>query len=120
MIFSYGRLTGNLSETQRLGKSQFQFEWDDVKAAVNARKHGVKFEVASTVFRDPQLLTVADLEHSETEARWFSIGWASNGTILAISYLWFESDSETTKIRLVSARKATQAEVRRYTTNTHE
>jgi len=41
------------------------------------------------VFRDRQLLTVADLEHSETEERWCSIGWASNGTILAISYLWF-------------------------------
>jgi len=43
-----------------LNKNQFQFEWDEIKAAANARKHGVTFEVASTVFRDPQLLTVAD------------------------------------------------------------
>jgi uncharacterized protein len=99
---------------------QFQFEWDDIKATANERKHGVTFEVASTVFRDSQLLTIADLEHSETEERWFSIGWASNGTILAISYLWFESDSETTKIRLVSAREATHMEIRRYTTSTYE
>jgi uncharacterized DUF497 family protein len=41
--------------------SQFQFEWDETKAAANALKHGVTFEVASTVFRDPQLLTVAFL-----------------------------------------------------------
>jgi len=67
-----------------LNKSQFRFEWDEIKAAANARKHGVTFEVASTVFRDPQLLTVADLEHSDTEERWFSIGWASNGNILSI------------------------------------
>jgi hypothetical protein len=66
-----------------LTERQFQFEWDEIKAAANARKHGVTFDLASTVFRDPQLLTTADLEHSETEERWFSIGWASNGTILA-------------------------------------
>ena len=101
-----------------MNKSQFQFEWDEAKAGANARKHGVTFEAASTVFRDPQLLTVADLEHSDTEERWFSIGWASNGTILSIVYLWLDSDPETTKIRLVSAREATQAEIRRYTTST--
>ncbi len=47
----------------------FQFEWDEVKADANARKHGVTFELASTVFHDPHLLTVADLEHSDTEER---------------------------------------------------
>ena len=51
----------------------FQFEWDEAKADANARKHGVTFEVASTVFHDPRLLTVADLEHSDTEERWFSV-----------------------------------------------
>jgi len=60
---------------------------------------------------------MADLEHSDTEERWFSIGWASNGTILSIVYLWTEPDPETTEIRLVSAREATQAEIRRYATN---
>jgi hypothetical protein len=67
-----------------LNEGQFQFEWDEIKAAANALKHGVTFETASTVFRDPQLLTIADIEHSETEERWFSIGWASNGSILSI------------------------------------
>ena len=52
----------------------FQFEWDETKADANTRKHGVTFEVASTVFHDPRLLTVADLEHSDTEERWFSVG----------------------------------------------
>jgi hypothetical protein len=53
---------------------QFQLEWDEVKAATNERKHGVSLDLARTVFNDPLLLTVADLEHSETEERWFSIG----------------------------------------------
>ncbi len=38
---------------------QFQFEWDEIKAAANVRKHGVSFELASTVFNDPRLLTLA-------------------------------------------------------------
>ena len=93
---------------------QFQFEWDEIKAAANVRKHGVSFELATTVFHDPRLLTLADLEHSEIEERWFSIGWASNGAILSLVYLWGESDSAITKIRLISAREATQIEIRRY------
>ena len=95
-------------------KRQFQFEWDEIKAAANLRKHGVSFELACTVFNDPRLLTAADLEHSGTEERWFSIGSASNGAMLSVVYLWSESDPATTKIRLVSARKATQMEIRHY------
>ena len=93
---------------------QFQFEWDEIKAAANVRKHGVSFELASTLFNDPRLLTAADLEHSESEERWFSIGWAANGAMLSIAYLWLESDPATTKIRLISAREATRTEIRHY------
>jgi hypothetical protein len=35
------------------------FEWDPKKAEYNARKHGVAFDEASTVFGDPLLLVVA-------------------------------------------------------------
>ena len=100
-----------------MSEKQIQFEWDEAKAASNERKHGVTFEVASTVFRDPQLLTVADLEHSGTEERWFSVGWASNGAILAIVYMWVKFGAETVKVRIISARAATQAEIRRYAIN---
>ncbi len=92
----------------------FQFEWDEVKADANAHKHGVTFELASTVFYDPNLLTVADLEHSESEERWFSVGCASNGVVLSVVYLWSEADADATKIRLISARKSTQAESCQY------
>jgi uncharacterized DUF497 family protein len=97
-----------------LNERQFQFEWNEIKAAANVRKHGVSFELASTVFYDPRILTTADLEHSETEERWFSIGSASNGAMLSIVYIWSESDPATTKIRLISAREATQTEIRHY------
>jgi uncharacterized DUF497 family protein len=97
-----------------LNDRQFQFEWDEIKAAANVRKHGVSFELASTVFNDPRLLTVADLEHSEAEERWFSVGCASDGALLSIVYLWSESDPGTTKIRLIMARQATRNEIRHY------
>jgi uncharacterized DUF497 family protein len=93
---------------------QFQFVWDDGKALANLRNHGVAFEVARTVFNDPRLLTVADLEHSDIEDRWFSVGCAGNGAMLSVVYLWSEVDPATTKIRLISARKATRTEVLHY------
>jgi uncharacterized DUF497 family protein len=97
-----------------LNDRQFQFEWDEIRAAANVRKHGVSFELASTAFNDPRRLTIADLEHSEAEERWFSVGCASNGALLSIVYLWSESDPGTTKIRLIMARQATRNEIRHY------
>ncbi|MGA2077098.1 MAG: BrnT family toxin [Terriglobia bacterium] len=100
-----------------MNEREFQFDWDENKATTNLRKHGVSFEIASTVFKDPRLLTVADLEHDESEDRWFSIGSASNGALLSIVYLWSETEPTTIKIRLISARQATAAEIRQYGEN---
>ena len=60
------------------------------------------------------MLTVAGIEHNEAEERWFSVGAARNGTVLAGVYLWLEANPWLIKIRLISARKATQAERRQY------
>jgi len=38
-----------------MNQRQFQFEWDEIKAASNLRKHGVSFEMAATVFYDPRM-----------------------------------------------------------------
>ena len=48
-----------LFEEDCVDLKQFEFQWDEAKAAANVRKHGVSFELASTVFQDAQLLTVA-------------------------------------------------------------
>lgn len=90
------------------------FEWDDSKAVANVRKHGVSFDLARTVFNDPLLLTVADLEHSATQERWFSVGRSHNGSVLSVVYLWSEVEAALTEIRIISARKATQNEIRHY------
>jgi uncharacterized DUF497 family protein len=97
-----------------LRERQFQFEWDEVKATANLRKHDVSFDLACTVFNDPLLFTVADLGHSEAEERWFSIGRARNDAMLSVAYLWSDTDPAITEIRIISARKATQTEIRQY------
>jgi uncharacterized DUF497 family protein len=74
----------------------------------------VSFDRACTVFRDPRILTVADLEHSRTEERWFSVGCAADGTVLAVSHLWSDPGPAMTRIRLISARKATPSEMHSY------
>ena len=93
---------------------QFEFEWDEAKATTNLRKHGISFELASTIFNDPALLTIADVEHSKTEERWFSIGTAGSNALISAVYLWEEINAEVVRIRLISARKATNAEIRYY------
>lgn len=65
------------------------------------------------MFNDSQI-TAADLEHSENEERWFSIGCASNGLMLSVVYVWSRFAPATTIIRLILARKASRAEVRHY------
>jgi uncharacterized DUF497 family protein len=92
----------------------FEFEWDENKAEANLRKHDVSFDLACTVFHDPQIVTVSDLEHGENEERWFSIGCASNGLTISVVYLWSQPNSATTSIRLISARRASRAEARQY------
>ncbi|MDT8322454.1 MAG: BrnT family toxin [Xanthomonadales bacterium] len=66
------------------GRFQYHFEWDPAKAAGNRRKHGVGFELAATVFRDPLALSCFDEEHSEAEERWVTLGLAGNGRLLAV------------------------------------
>jgi uncharacterized DUF497 family protein len=96
-----------------LDEREIQFEWNEVKAEANVRKHGVSFELACSVFHDPRILTIADSSHSQHEERWFSVGCAKDGAILSVAYVWSDSDSAT-KIRIISARKATLTELRLY------
>ena len=70
----------------------YDFDWDTKKARAILKKHGVSFQLATTVFRDPPMLTIFDDEHSEQEERWVSIGRAENAqTLVAIHTLqWIE------------------------------
>ena len=39
------------------------FEWDEEKAEINIRKHGVSFDEAKTVFMDTESLLINDTDH---------------------------------------------------------
>lgn len=62
----------------------FHFEWDAAKAASNRRKHGVSFDLAATVFRDPLMISIPDEEHSENEDRWITMGQAEISKLLLV------------------------------------
>ena len=52
----------------------YLFEWDTRKGAANARKHGVTFEEACTVFGDPLAILMPDPDHSIAEQRYVLLG----------------------------------------------
>ena len=55
-----------------------RFEWDPSKAASNAKKHKVTFEVAKTVFYDDFAVQFFDEEHSSEEERFLLLGMSSD------------------------------------------
>jgi len=85
--------------------------WDPRKARENARKHGITFEEAQTVFFDDHALLVGDPDHSDEEDRFLLLGISSILRVLVVCHCYRESDSE---IRLISARKADKDERRGY------
>jgi len=85
------------------------FEWDPRKAAENHTRHGVTFEEAATVFRDPLSATGADPDHSADEDRFITFGMSTAGRLLVVAH----SDRDDT-IRIISARPVTPSERRIY------
>jgi uncharacterized protein len=90
------------------------FEWDPKKTAANFRKHGITFERAATVFLDPDALSLYDRTHSQGEDRWITLGMDSHGRLLVISHTWRDVEGSASRCRIISARKATNAEARQY------
>ena len=88
-----------------------RFEWDEKKNRGNRTKHGVWFEEAQSVFRDPHARLFHDPEHSEEEDRFILIGVSATARPLVVVHCYRESDLV---IRIISARKATKKEVRFY------
>ena len=88
-----------------------KFDWDENKALLNKRKHGISFEEAVTVFYDENALEFHDPDHSENEDRFIMIGLSFKARTLVVCYCSREADSV---IRIFSARKATKQEAKRY------
>jgi uncharacterized protein len=86
-----------------------EIEWDPAKAESNLRKHGVPFEEAVTALLDPNALAQEDVG-SEGEARWVLIGMSASARLLTVVYTL----RQESRIRLISARKATRKEAAHY------
>jgi hypothetical protein len=85
--------------------AELQFEWDDAKAAGNLQKHGVTFDEASSVFRDPLAKVVPDPTDPSGEDRAIMMGHSDQGRLLLIVFT-----ERADRIRIISAREATRRE----------
>ena len=84
------------------------FVWDEAKAAMNLRKHGVSFEQAAEAFFDPfARLTDASVEEEHREA---VLGTDENSRLPFVVHIDYESG----RYRIISARTATPTERRFY------
>jgi hypothetical protein len=88
------------------------FEWDQKKARHNIKMHGVSFDEASTAFRDPLSRTIADPLHSKGEERLVLIGESLKRRLLVVVHA-----ERGDRVRIISARLATNKERLRYEEN---
>lgn len=86
------------------------FHWDREKADTNARKHGVTFEEAVSVFDDPLARIFADDWHSKAEDREIIIGHSGTGRLMLVVF----SERPKARLRIISARHTTPQEHRDY------
>lgn len=84
------------------------FQWDEAKAAKNYAKHGITFEAARGVFKDPFAIEHIDDCEDYGEDRFIIIGMV-NGRVLAVVYTLRDKI-----IRIISARGAEPYEQRQY------
>jgi uncharacterized DUF497 family protein len=92
----------------------FNFEWDPQKAVSNRQKHGISFELAASVFKDPKAISIFDEDHSGKEDRWITVGMAATGAILVVNHTFAATRQDMAVVRLISSRKATKAEQKQY------
>ena len=95
-------------------ETTYHFEWDPTKAHTNVAKHGVTFQRATLVFRDPLALSLYDAEHSDTEDRWATLGLTADAEYLVVIHTWTELGGNEVVVRIISAQPATKAEVKQY------
>ena len=89
-----------------------KIEWSDAKAVVNKRKHGVSFEDAAEVFRDPGVVEELDMREDYGEERILATGLV-DGQVLVVVYT-----ERQTAIRIVTARRANKHEQQDYYSQT--
>ncbi len=85
-----------------------KLEWDKRKNQANIEKHGLDFADAHKIFESPMLVNIDDRK-DYSEDRWVGIGLMDMRVVVIV----FTEPKENT-IRVISFRKATSAERKRY------
>lgn len=85
-------------------------EWDDRKNEINKRKHGISFETAAHVFEDINRIEYFGEAHSADEDRFIVLG-----LVRKVLFVVYTDRGDAT--RIISARKATEAETEVYYDN---
>jgi len=89
-------------------------EWDESKNNACFRERGFDFAYAARAFFDPDRRVEADTRYSYGEARFQLMGKVGSRVFIVI----YTPRGAT--VRIISARKANQREVRRYEDNTSD
>lgn len=89
-----------------------EFEWDEQKEELNIKKHHISFNIAKRVFNDINRIEIYDMQHSIEEDRYNTIGMVED--VLFVVYT-----ERKEKIRLISARLATEKERSLYYDNSN-
>lgn len=90
------------------------FEWDNFKSEACFQERGFDFAYAARVFFDPDRRVEADTRHSYGEDCYQVMGKV-DGRLFVVIYT-----TRARAIRLISARKANQRELKRYEDHTDE
>lgn len=93
---------------------QMKFEWDEVKSESCLRTRGFDFAYAAFVFADPNRMIEQDNRYSYGEERYQLIGRIESRLFVLVY------TPRNDVIRIISARKANQREVRLYENRTNE
>ncbi|MEO6293718.1 MAG: BrnT family toxin [Burkholderiaceae bacterium] len=91
-------------------------EWDSDKAQSNYLKHGIRFEFAARVFDDPLAVAVQD-RYENGELRWQTLGRVEGLLLLLVAHTVRDGEDGVEVIRIISARRPTKQEKRRYENN---
>src|SRR5436309_15440854 len=94
------------------------FDWDNGNERKSEEKHGVSQGEAEQVFFIAPLFAVSDVQHSQDEPRFHTLGKTEAGRLLHVT---FTIRAEGTKIRVISARDMSKRERKFYEekTQTH-
>ena len=88
------------------------FSWNEIKAEINKKKHGVSFQEAASAFGDVNAQFYDDEEHSEDEERFILLGYSEMSRMLMICHCYRGIDANI--VRIISARNATRQERQKY------